>query len=307
MKSIDNMVIVLHDTPSPTLIRRKNLNVASVAHIHLLRPSQWLKNLMLFFPPFLGGELLAPGMFSRGLIPLFSFCLASSSSYVLNDILDRKRDRNHPQKKHRPLSSGRVSISAAVILYVVLLAGAILSAIRISPVFLSIVMAYLLISALYSLFLKNLPIVDLFCISAGFLFRLQAGGEVFHVSISEWLFLSVFLLSIFLSTGKRLCEKNALGEDARNHRKSLESYPPGFLDGTMYMTGGAVLVTYTLYVIEHNVLIYTVPLCCFGLLRYILRVKSGFGGDPTESLLKDVPLFVVGVLWAVMVGWGIYG
>jgi decaprenyl-phosphate phosphoribosyltransferase len=118
--------------------------------------------------------------------------------------------------------------------------------------------------------------------------------------------LSVFLLAIFLSTGKRLYEKNALGENAANHRKALESYPPGFLDGTMYMTGGAVLVTYTLYVIEHQVLIYTVPLCCFGLLRYILRVKSGLGGDPTESLVRDVPLLVVGVLWVLMVGWGIY-
>ncbi|MDD2337050.1 MAG: decaprenyl-phosphate phosphoribosyltransferase, partial [Geobacteraceae bacterium] len=129
----------------------------------------------------------------------------------------------------------------------------------------------------------------------------------FGVEISAWRFLSVFLRAIFLSTGKRLYEKNALGESAGHHRKSLESYPPGFLDGTMYMTGGAVLVTYTLYVIEHHVLIYTVPLCCFGLLRYIMRVKSGLGGDPTESLIRDVPLFVVGLLWTLMVGWGIYG
>lgn len=278
-----------------------------LAVVKQLRPSQWLKNLMLFFPPFLGGEILLPGVLAKSGMPLISFCLASSSTYVLNDILDRERDKSHPRKRNRPIPSGAVAISTAIILFLLLVIAALILAVNVSVVFLSILLAYLLVAILYSIFLKNLPIVDLFCISAGFLFRLQAGGEAFHVAVSEWLFLSVFLLSIFLSTGKRLCEKNALGEDARNHRKTLESYPPGFLDGTMYMTGGAVLVTYTLYVIEHDVLIYTVPLCCFGLLRYIFRVKSGLGGDPTESLLKDVPLFVVGILWAVMVGWGIYG
>lgn len=273
----------------------------------ILRPTQWLKNLMLFFPPFLGGELLLPGIFARGLIPFVAFCLASSSAYVLNDIMDKDRDKSHPRKSRRPLASGGISLAGAMVLYSILLFAALSIALTISPVFIAILLAYLLVSVSYSIYLKHLPIIDLFCISAGFLFRLQAGGEAFGIEITAWLFLSVFLLSIFLSTGKRLYEKNALGENAVIHRKTLESYPPGFLDGTMYMTGGAVLVTYTLYVIEHHVLIYTVPLCCFGLLRYIMRVKSGLGGDPTESLIKDAPLFVVGLLWAVMVGWGIYG
>lgn len=274
--------------------------------LSILRPTQWLKNLMLFFPSFLGGELLLPGVLARGVIPFVSFCLASSSAYVLNDILDRERDKSHHRKSKRPIPSGKVSLVEAVVLNFVLLAGALALALTISPVFIAILLAYLIVAISYSFYLKHLPIVDLFCVSAGFLFRLQAGGEAFGVEITAWLFLSVFLLAIFLSTGKRLYEKNALGENAGSHRKALESYPPGFLDGTMYMTGGAVLVTYTLYVIEHQVLIYTVPLCCFGLLRYIMRVKSGLGGDPTESLIKDVPLFVVGLLWAVMVGWGIY-
>lgn len=275
--------------------------------IYILRPTQWLKNLMLFFPPFLAGELLLPGMAGRGILPFISFCLASSSAYVLNDILDRHNDRNHPRKKNRPIPSGKVSLVVAGTVYVTLLSGALIIALKHSSVYLSILLAYLLISICYSAYLKRLPIVDLFCISAGFLFRLQAGGEVFGIEISAWLFLSVFLLSIFLSTGKRLYEKNALGDDAGRHRESLQHYPQGFLDGTMYMTGAAVLVTYTMYVISRHTLIYTVPLCCFGLLRYMLRVKAGLGGDPTESLLKDAPLFVVGVLWAFMVGWGIYG
>lgn len=277
-----------------------------IGMLSILRPTQWLKNLMIFFPAFLGGELLQPGVLAIGVVPFVSFCLASSSAYVLNDILDRERDKSHPRKKKRPLSSGKVSLVEATVLYFILLFSAVYIASTISSLFIAILLAYLLVSVSYSFYLKHIPIIDLFCVSAGFLFRLQAGGEAFGVEITAWLFLSVFLLSIFLSTGKRLYEKNALGENAATHRISLESYPPGFLDGTMYMTGGAVLVTYTLYVIEHHVLIYTVPLCCFGLLRYIMRVKSGLGGDPTESLLKDVPLFVVGLLWALMVGWGIY-
>lgn len=277
-----------------------------IGMLSILRPTQWLKNLMLFFPAFLGGELLLPGVLARGMIPFLAFCLASSSAYVLNDIMDRERDKSHPRKSKRPLPSGRISFVTALSLYFFLLLGAFSFALTVSPVFFAILLAYLLVSISYSFYLKHIPIIDLFCVSAGFLFRLQAGGEAFGVEITAWLFLSVFLLAIFLSTGKRLYEKNALGENAVNHRRALESYPPGFLDGTMYMTGGAVLVTYTLYVIEHHVLIYTVPLCCFGLLRYILRVKSGLGGDPTESLIRDVPLFVVGLLWTLMVGWGIY-
>ena len=138
--------------------------------------------------------------------------------------------------------------------------------------------------------------------------RLEAGGVAFTIDISEWLFLSVFLLALFLSTGKRLSEKIRLGTAAVKHRKTLNEYPEGFLEGVMYMTGAAVLVTYTMYVISRHsgMLLYTVPLCSFGLLRYILRIKSGMGGDPTESLLKDAPLLIVGALWTVMVGWGIY-
>lgn len=277
------------------------------SYFTLLRPTQWLKNLMLLFPPFLGGVILQAGMIGKGIIPIFSFCLASSSVYIFNDILDSTNDASHPVKKGRPIPSGKVSVSSAAGLSLVLCVSALILSSPVSLQFSLLLIAYLAISAAYSMKLKEVPIVDIFCISVGFLLRLQAGGEAFGIAISEWLFLSVFLLAIFLGTGKRLFEKQLLGRDAGNHRRSLQGYPDGFLEGVMYMTGGAVLVTYTMYVIAHHVLIYTVPLCAFGLLRYILRVKSGQGGDPTDSLLKDGPLFTVGFLWAIMVGWGIYG
>lgn len=264
---------------------------------------------MLFFPPFLGGNLLQQGLFAAGILPLASFCLASSASYIVNDIADRESDREHPQKKFRPLPSGDIPVKQALLLAAVLLVAAVCLAFIVSAKFLLFLLAYLLVAVAYSFYLKDYPIIDLFCISSGFLLRLLAGGEAFGVVVSEWLFLSVFLLALFLSTGKRLSEKKNLGEQAGNHRKALSGYPDGFLGGILFMTGSAVLVTYTLYVVSRHkaILLYTVPLCCFGLLRYLLRVFSGKGGDPTESLTKDLPLFVTGLLWVFMIGWGIYG
>ena len=281
--------------------------MAFLPYLKLIRPSQWLKNLMLFFPPFLGGAILNPGVLTAAFLPLAAFCFTSSSTYVLNDILDARTDLNHPVKKLRPIPARKVSkINAACLAAVLLLAGIMLG-FFVSGMFLAILISYFIVSSAYSLKLKQLPIIDLFCISAGFLLRLQAGGEAFGIKISEWLFLCVFLLAIFLSTGKRLHEKNMLGSTAVKHRQSLESYPEGFLEGTMYLTGATVLVCYTMYVISRHGPVYAVLLCTFGLLRYILRVKSGLGGDPTESLLRDFPLLVTGILWAVLVGWSIYG
>jgi 4-hydroxybenzoate polyprenyltransferase len=276
-------------------------------YIRLLRPHQWIKNLMIFFPPFLGGTLLLPGIPYEGVVPFLSFCLVSSANYVLNDLRDRVSDSHHPVKKHRPLASGRISTQAALALLVALLFCSSVLASTVSVPFALILLGYLVIAVGYSFWFKHVPVADLFCISAGFLLRLQAGGVVFGIIISEWLYLSVFLLSVFLSTGKRLAEKAVLGCEGGNHRKALRRYPPGFLEGTMYMTGSCVLVTYAMYVVSRGSLVYTVPLCCFGLLRYMFRIKSGQSGDPTESLIRDPLLFVVGFLWTVMVGWGIYG
>lgn len=278
-----------------------------VAIIQLLRTHQWLKNLMLFFPPFLGGALLTQGVVIKGAIPFVAFSLASSAGYLINDLMDRETDLNHPRKSSRPLASGKVSVKTAKILAVMLTVSAVVIGIFVSKTFLMLVLAYLAVSIAYSCCLKNIPVVDLFCIATGFLFRLMAGGAVFGIRVSEWLFLSVLLLSLFLSAGKRLSEKQLLADTAGGHRKVLAHYPEGFLEGVLFMTGSAVLVTYTMYTLSHRTLLYTVPLCCFGLLRYILRVKAGLSGDPTESLLRDPWLLVVGAGWSVMVGWGMYG
>lgn len=277
--------------------------------IRLLRPVQWLKNLMLFFPPFLGGAVFQIDSLITILIPFIAFCAASSATYVVNDIADCAVDKQHPVKKYRPLPSGAISVGKAFVLSGVLFSFAMVLAVSVSANFTVLLLFYVAISLLYSLYFKNYPLLDIFSIASGFIIRLLAGGEAFGVTLSEWLFLTVFLLALFLSTGKRYSEKRSLGDQAGHHRKALSAYPEGFLDGLLFMTGSAVLVTYTMYVISRHssLLLYSVPLCCFGLLRYIMRVQSGKGGDPTESLTRDFPLLIVGVSWLILVGLGIYG
>ncbi len=219
----------------------------------------------------MGGMLLRPGMFAKGVIPIVAFCLASSATYVFNDIIDCENDAEHPVKCRRPLPAGAVSKTSASIFGISLLVVSVLLGYSVSSTFLLLLASYLAVSLFYSLKLKHEPIVDIFCISAGFLFRLEAGGQAFGVVVSDWLFLSVFLLSLFLSAGKRLGEMNHLGDSAAVHRPSLEGYPDGLLEGLMYMTGAAFLVTYTMYIIGHSALIYTVPLCSFVLFRYAFQ------------------------------------
>jgi len=276
---------------------------------HLCRVRQWLKNLMLFFPPFLGGTLFLHMNVLQMLLPFFAFCLVSSSSYILNDVFDRENDRHHPDKCTRPIASGRIPVASALFYSVSLLICSVLLAGYISIIFLFYVAAYFAVSIAYSSTLKDVVLADILCITAGFLLRLQAGGAAFNVAISEWLFLTVFLLSFFLCTGKRLAEKQRLGLLAVDHRKVLVAYPTWLLESLLYMSGISVLVTYCMYVLtRHSVLLlYSVPLCGFGLIRYIFRLRSGKSGDPTESLVMDVPLLIVGVVWVSMVGWGIYG
>jgi len=275
--------------------------------LDMLRPRQWIKNLIIFFPPFLSGSLFSSACLSvNGILSFIFFCCISSSLYVFNDLNDIERDVLHPVKRLRPLPSGTVTKKMATAIAISLgLLGFVLAFLVVQPLF-PYLLLYGAVTIVYTKWLKNIPVLDLFCISCGFLIRLQAGGAIFNIEISEWLFLSVFFLSLCLSSGKRLSEQNLLGAYAEGHRTSLCGYSDGTLDAMLQVSAATVLVTYTMYTLVHPQLVYTVPLCTFGLFRYILRVKSGNSGDPTESLFKDFPLLCVSILWALLVGWSIY-
>lgn len=273
----------------------------------LLRPQQWLKNLMLFFPPFLAGKILGGYSPSEYLWPFLSFSLISSSSYIVNDLLDLQSDREHPQKRLRPVASGRVGFVCAILMAIILFViGLFSSAMFVSDLVLWLI-GYFVLSVFYSTILKKLPWVDLLTISAFFLIRLEAGGAAFDIKITPWLYLSVFLLALFLSTGKRLSELHQLGFLAGCHRRVLLRYSFIQLNILLYATSVTVLITYFMYCITHRASLYSVPLCAYGLFRYICRVQKGKEGDPTSSLLHDPQLFIVSVVWVFLVGYALYG
>ncbi len=275
-------------------------------YIVLLRPRHWLKNLMLFFPPFFGGVLFAPETIRQGFWPFVAFCLGSSAVYVCNDLLDADRDARHPDKKNRPLPAGTVTRHQAATLAAFLAAASLGAAASVSLSLLLFLAAYQVLMLSYSLWLRQVAVLDVFCIAAGFLIRLEAGGVVFAIPVSPWLFLTVFLLALFLAIGKRLAEKRGLAATAGDHRPILAHYPAGFLEGAMFMTGAAVLVTYSIYVIDRSFLIYTVPLCCLGIFWYIRLVFRGKNGDPTEAIRKDPVLLAISLFWVAAMLLGLY-
>ncbi len=266
-----------------------------------MRPHQWLKNLLLIFPPFFGGRLLDTAVLGA-LVPSFlSFSFVASCGYIMNDIMDRKFDSHHTTKKYRPIASGEVSVLIASIIAAVLFLTGMVLAGSVSTRFEGYLIIYLFLSLLYTAYFKNIVIADIFIISFGFLTRVLAGGEAFHVIISGWLFLTVFIVSVMLAAGKRVGEQVALGGGASAQRSILDRYPPAYLEGVLWFSASAALVTYSLYALEHHdIFFYTVPLVAFGLLRYIYVVKQG-NGDPTEVLLKDSHITGVGLLWLIMV------
>ncbi|MCK4816847.1 UbiA family prenyltransferase, partial [bacterium] len=238
---------------------------------------------------------------------LITFSLAASSSYIINDIRDAEADRNHVKKKDRVIARGDIAMPLAWFLSFLLFALSLGLSVFVSDLLWLYLTIYIAISLSYTFALKNVVIVDIFVISSGFLIRVLSGGEIFGVEVSNWLFMTVFMVSLFLATGKRAGELVSMGKSAGVHRKSLAVYSTSFLDGILWFSASAALVTYALYTIEERgELFYTVPLAAFGLLRYIFIVKEG-KGDPTDALLKDWQIMVVGIIWATVIGLIIYG
>lgn len=245
-------------------------------------------------------------MLSLILPAFFSFSFIASSGYIINDIMDRKSDERHEIKKERPVAKGSISVVVALVLSVIFYSTAIILSAGVSREFEGILIIYFFISFSYSIYFKHVVLMDIFFISFGFMARVMAGGEAFRVPVSGWLFLTVFLVALFLGAGKRLGELITLTNDAGNHRKSLENYSHSYLEGILWFSASAALVTYALYTLEHKRgLFYTVPLAAFGLMRYIYIVKQG-KGDPTEALLKDGQILGVGITWAIALAIMIY-
>lgn len=275
-----------------------------------LRPKEWIKNLLLFSGLIFSRSLTNSESILLSFAGFASFSAISSGVYIFNDLCDIEADRNHPVKSKRPLASGKISKNLARALMVVLFAGGVLGAIALSNSFALIIAVYLAINLAYSVRLKHAVVLDVICISSGFVIRAVAGALVLHVEVSPWLVLCTSMVALLAGFGKRRHEMAFLGENAATHRKSLVNYSIEFLDSMMNISAGLAIVTYALYTMSdetvsrfgtHNLLL-TMPFVVYGIFRYLFLIhKCKEGGDPVQLIFRDRPSLINIVLWVAAV------
>jgi 4-hydroxybenzoate polyprenyltransferase len=278
----------------------------TLALIRSMRPEQWLKNGFVLAPIVFSGLVHDPVAWARSLAAVVAFCAASSAVYLVNDVIDRKADRAHPEKSRRPIASGEVSVRLAILVAVVLLGIAMVIAIKLGGWFPAVVIAYVALVLLYSVALKRAVFLDVLVVAAGFVLRVVGGAVAIDVPVSRWILLVAYLLALYLALGKRRSELALLGEEAGNHRVVLGHYTLPMVDQAISVVLGATVLAYALYTVAPDTvakvgsegLLATVPIVLYGLFRYLyLLHKHELGGSPTRALLTDRPLLICVVIW----------
>jgi 4-hydroxybenzoate polyprenyltransferase len=283
-----------------------------LARIELLRPRQWVKNAFVLVGLVFGHAWRDPAMVEAALFATLAFCLASGAIYALNDARDVGQDREHPDKRSRPVARGSVSPAEAIAIAGCVAAASLALAIWVGWRAAGIIAAYLALSAAYSMGLKRVPVLDVVIIAAGFMLRLLAGTFGIGIAPSNWLLACGFLLTLFLGFAKRRAEIVRLAEDAGRHRAVLEHYTVGFLDKATLLCAAGMTIAYAAYTLSADTallhgtgsLALTLPWVLLGTLRYLYRLRlRGGGGDPAEELLRD-PLLAAAVAgWIATVLW----
>jgi 4-hydroxybenzoate polyprenyltransferase len=278
--------------------------------IRTMRPRQWVKNLFVLSPLLFSQHLFDPLVLAMSLAGFVLFSLTASTIYILNDIIDAKTDRLHPVKCLRPLASGALSPIVAGASVAVLGFAALAASFGVSMRFGMVILTYLVMNVVYSLFLKRAVIIDVMTIAASFVLRIAAGAVIISVPMSEWLLICTSLLALFLGFSKRRHEITVLEEDAHIHRPVLLEYNTYFLDQMTSLVTASTLICYILYTVSPETvekfgsknLLLTVPFVLYGLFRYLYLVhQRNTGGDPTSELLSDTPLILNIALWAISV------
>lgn len=272
--------------------------------IKLMRPRQWIKNGFVLAPLVFSGAFLDGQAVSAAVLAAVLFCLASSATYVVNDLHDIERDRRHPSKSlSRPLACGQVSRSAALTLLAVLYA-LLLSSWWLVPAVIQVIAAYLLLNLAYTFVLKHQPVVDIFTIAIGFVLRVYAGAMALAVPMSSWMFVTTLCLALYLAAVKRRQELSQSGSEGR---QVLEKYSLALIDRYAEMAATGALVFYSMFVMSSRPeLVATVPLVLFGLFRYWYVVEQGGGESPTDALLADWQLLVCVLLWVAVCAWALW-
>lgn len=279
------------------------------ALIKAMRPRQWTKNGFVFFGLIFDKQLFIVEPFLRTLEGFFLFCLISSAVYLFNDISDVEADRNHPEKKFRPIASGKLPVNVATFAAIILTIVSLALGYLLSPMFALILTAYLITNLLYSRWLKHVAILDVLIVSSGFVFRVAAGVALITVErFSPWLYMITILFSLYIGLGKRRAELNLLSEAASSHRKVFDGYTIPLLDQYITIVSGMTIVAYSLYTFsapnlpENHSMMLTIPFVVYGIFRYLQLIQTGHAaGSPDEVALKDRPLQATVLLWGLAV------
>ena len=316
------------DLPSETIGKVKDS--LSVAAFKAMRPVHWVKNLALFAAIFLSGTLFDKGLIAKVIWAFIAFCLITSATYLFNDVLDVKADRLHPTKKFRPIASGSLPMQLALMEAVVLIFASIFVSILggLNSLFVTVIIVYLIMQIFYSLGLKNVAIVDIILIAAGFVLRVYAGAFVIDAHLSVWFLLCVISAALFLASGKRRAELNIAQASDYGTRKSLGTYKKDLLNSYVTMFGNASWMSWAIFTFFESpkaslpfwlalaelsrtttidkLLMSTIPITIFGIMRYEFLIFEGKSETPEKLLLTDKSLIIAIGLWLTFIYWVLY-
>ena len=281
-------------------------------YIRLLRPKDWAKNLFLIVPSFFAGQFFTPSRVPQILEGFLAFCFFASSIYIINDYRDIEDDRRHPVKSKRPLASGKVKKPAAIVICIILLMlGIGLGYLADNSfLFLFILGLYFFINLFYSFGLKNIAILDILILSAGFVLRVKGGAVISKVDTSEWLIIMTFLLSLFMAIAKRRDDLLLKGTTGTDMRKSMSGYNLDFLNTMLGLSSAIIIVAYINYTVSPRTierlgtyrLYYSSLFVIAGLMRYLqITFVLKKSGSPTEILYKDFFIQITLALWVVSI------
>jgi 4-hydroxybenzoate polyprenyltransferase len=280
-------------------------------YLKLFRIKHYIKNLLIFIPLFFSVSFYDTLNILACIAGFIAFSLLSSIIYIINDIKDREKDKNHSTKRHRPLAAGTITkrnaVKAAIALFVLLLAVLCFmrSAYEIPYTGISVLVIYFAFNIAYSFGLKNIPLIDLVILASGYILRVLFGALIINVTVSFWLYLVITLGSFYLGLGKR---RNEISRQETGTRKVLKLYSFNFLDKNMYVCQTLCIVFYALWSIDDatvqrlqtSAFVFTVPVVFLILLRYSLNIERESDGDPTAIVFQDKPLCILMLLYAVV-------
>jgi 4-hydroxybenzoate polyprenyltransferase len=291
-----------------------NAPVWPLAALKALRPKQWTKNGVLLAPLIFAKSAFETGLVVRALVAVVAFSLLASGVYVINDWVDREKDRLHPEKRRRPIAAGHLGLGSAIVLVVVCWGGAAALGAWLGVGFLGVLGGYLLLQVVYTGGLKHMVLLDVMAIALGFILRVVAGAVAISVVVSNWLFLCTLLGAVFLGFAKRRAELSSL-EEAAAHRANLADYTVPMLDQMMSIAAASTVLAYGLYTVSPETvahvgsdkLKFTVPCVIYGVFRYVFLVhKRGQGGAPEKVLLGDLPIQLTVLAILGLAAWALY-